>query len=111
METLDTIEWHRETWAKIARDNGWYSEPFFVQVWRTPSGRILDSVSSRILTADVVIDEPTEYGLFCSEWCVIDAYSNQLAPVLFTGTLTEYNRAIACQECGDELPETPFTGS
>lgn len=40
-----TIEQCRQFWAKIAKDNGWYKEPFFVQVWLDADGNVTDSVS------------------------------------------------------------------
>ena len=27
------IEKQRKVWSKVAKDNVWYKEPFFVQVW------------------------------------------------------------------------------
>jgi hypothetical protein len=49
------IEQARQLWARVAKANGWYSEPFFVQVWLTPDGELQDSVSTRALTQDHVI--------------------------------------------------------
>lgn len=55
------IEKHRDLWAKIAKDNGWYYEPFFVQVWIDPeTNEIYDSVSTRGFTQDHIIYEPEE---------------------------------------------------
>ena len=51
------IENQRKFWAKIARANNWYVEPFFVQVWVNESGDIVDSVSHIGLTEDIVIEE------------------------------------------------------
>jgi hypothetical protein len=48
------IESAREMWAGVARANGWYSEPFYVQVWINKRGEIVDSVATRALTSDVV---------------------------------------------------------
>lgn len=52
-----TIEEHREFWAKIARENGWYKEPFYVQVWVDSEGAITDSVSHRGMPQDIVVEE------------------------------------------------------
>lgn len=49
------IEHHREFWANIARANGWYQTPFYVQVWFGPDGAVHDSVASRGMSGDVVL--------------------------------------------------------
>ena len=55
----------RAFWANVAKENGWYSEPFHVQVFIDPkSGELYDSVASRALTRDVVVYESQEEG----EW-------------------------------------------
>jgi hypothetical protein len=51
----EQIEQARALWARVAKANGWYSEPFYVQVWLTPDGELQDSVSTRALTQDHVI--------------------------------------------------------
>ena len=48
------LEKHRRTWAKVARKRGWYTRPFFIQVWVDKAGNILDSVSFRGLARDIV---------------------------------------------------------
>lgn len=53
----DDIEKHRRFWAGIAKDNGWYKEPFFVQVWATPGGLVTDSVSFPSLEFDTVLQD------------------------------------------------------
>ena len=55
----NTIEAHRAFWADIARKNDWYQEPFYVQVWQDFDGTITDSVSTRELTQDWVIENDT----------------------------------------------------
>lgn len=55
-----TIEQCRQFWAKIAKENGWYKEPFFVQVWVDDDGNITDSVSHRGLNQDYVLNEEDE---------------------------------------------------
>lgn len=50
------IEDSRDFWAGIARTHGWYTEPFHVQVWFNPDGTVHDSVSTRALTQDIIID-------------------------------------------------------
>jgi len=57
MEVSQTeIEKHRAFWAKIAKANGWYFEPFHVQVWVDEVGNVTDSVSHIGLTEDIVIE-------------------------------------------------------
>ena len=51
------IEKCREFWADIAKVNGWYIEPFHVQVWVDENGNVTDSVSHIGLTEDIVIEE------------------------------------------------------
>lgn len=51
------IEKHRAFWAKIAKANGWYVEPFCVQVWIDKTGSVTDSVSHIGLTKDIVVEE------------------------------------------------------
>jgi len=52
-----TIEEYRKFWAKVAKENGWYKEPFYVQVWVDENGIITDSVSHRGMTEDIVVKE------------------------------------------------------
>ena len=51
------IEKHRAFWAKIAKENGWYVEPFNVLIWIDKTGNVTDSVSYIGLTKDFVIEE------------------------------------------------------
>jgi len=51
------IEKHRAFWAKIAKANGWYIDPFHIQVWADKDGNVTDSVSHIGLTEDIVIEE------------------------------------------------------
>jgi len=51
------IEKHRVFWARIAKANGWYTEPFHIQVWVDTDGKVTDSVSHIGLTEDIVIEE------------------------------------------------------
>lgn len=55
-----TIEQCRQFWADIAKKNGWYNEPFFVQVWLDADGNVSDSVSHQGLTQDYVLNEKDE---------------------------------------------------
>lgn len=51
------VDEHREFWADVAKKNGWYKEPFFVQVWVDDSGNVVDSVSYQGLSEDIVVAE------------------------------------------------------
>ena len=55
MNTNEIIESSREFWAKVAKENGWYKEPFYVQVWLNKDGSLNDSVSFANLTQDIII--------------------------------------------------------
>jgi hypothetical protein len=52
-----TIEQCRQFWAKVAKENGWYKEPFFVQVWIDSDGNVTDSVSHRGLECDLILND------------------------------------------------------
>ena len=54
-ETSQQIEHTRRLWAAIAKDHGWYKEPFYVQVWVNEYGNITDSVACRGMTQDIVV--------------------------------------------------------
>lgn len=55
---MKTIEEHRAFWANVAKENGWYTEPFYVQVWIDPdTEEIYDSVSTRDFTQDHIVRE------------------------------------------------------
>jgi hypothetical protein len=56
---MKDIETARAKWAGIARANGWYTEPFYVQIWVDEDGKITDSVSFQGLIGDRIL--PTEY--------------------------------------------------
>ncbi len=55
MATDDRIETARTFWANIAKQNGWYTEPFYVQVWLDKDGNVADSVSYQGMNEDIVI--------------------------------------------------------
>jgi hypothetical protein len=56
---MKTIEDARAFWATIARENDWYAEPFYVQVWNDTDGNIVDSVSFQGLTSDIILKDGT----------------------------------------------------
>lgn len=56
VSTEQQIEEHRKWWAKIAKENGWYTQPFFIQVWVDRDGEVADSVSYQGMTQDWVLD-------------------------------------------------------
>jgi hypothetical protein len=43
-KVANNIDAHRAFWANVAKENGWYREPFYVQVWQRPDGTITDSI-------------------------------------------------------------------
>ena len=52
------VEKQRQLWAKVAKENGWYEEPFYIQIWYDKdNGEVKDSVSTRGLTQDILIGE------------------------------------------------------
>jgi len=48
------IDTHREFWAQVAKENDWYVEPFYVHVWTDENDEIVDSVSYRGMSRDVI---------------------------------------------------------
>ena len=52
---MEIIETQREFWMRIAKDNGWYQSPFYVQVWMRRDGSVIDSVSYKGMTHDIVL--------------------------------------------------------
>lgn len=55
MSLKSKVEKARDFWSKVAKDNGWYEEPFYVQVWIDKGGEVLDSVSHRDMSRDFII--------------------------------------------------------
>ena len=53
------LEYNRNKWIAVARNNNWYVEPFFIKVW-VHNGEIVDAVSVRGLDKDYVIDATTD---------------------------------------------------
>lgn len=56
VSTEQQIEEHRKFWAKVAKENGWYKQPFFIQAWIDPDGEVADSVAYEGMTQDLFID-------------------------------------------------------
>ena len=57
---VESIESHKAFWTALAKQNGWYAEPFGVQFWMDDEGQVVDSVSWRGLTEDIIIRTATE---------------------------------------------------
>ena len=57
------------------------------------------------------MDKP-DNGIFCSEWCVVDAWDNQLIPTTFDMDDVE-EAFIECDYCTEQIAtHTPaFTGA
>lgn len=54
----EIIEEHRTVWAELAKKRGWYTEPFYVQIWVDEYGEVIDSVSYKGMTEDsIVVDD------------------------------------------------------
>jgi hypothetical protein len=51
----DEVENHREGWAKVAKEHGWHTDPFYVQFWVFTDGTIRDCVSFKGMTHDIFI--------------------------------------------------------
>jgi hypothetical protein len=49
------IETQRRLWVKVAKENDWYVNPFYIQIWVDKEGCITDSVSVRGLKRDYII--------------------------------------------------------
>ena len=52
---LETLEEAREFWSKIAKQHGWYKEPFYVQAWIRENGELDDCVSFQGLNQDIIL--------------------------------------------------------
>lgn len=50
-----TIEKARRFWTGVAKANGWYTRPFFVQVWLQKDGQAFNSVSFKGMTGDIIL--------------------------------------------------------
>lgn len=48
------IDTHREFWAQVAVEHDWYIKPFFVHVWIDENQEIIDSVSYKGMSRDVI---------------------------------------------------------
>ena len=52
---LEALEEAREFWSKIAKEHGWYKEPFYVQAWIHNDGSLDDCVSFQELDQDIIL--------------------------------------------------------
>lgn len=116
------IEKARAFWAKVAQENGWYAEPFFVQVWVDPTtGLVSDSVSSRDMTQDHVVWLKSDMCSYCDEENVFEEYEESCWKCVFTcercEQTTPYEKGMAydelCDDCGElvgSTPENPWKG-
>ena len=55
MVSKQDIEKARKFWAGIAKENGWYQEPFYVIVYVNQKNIVVDSLSNKTLLGDKVI--------------------------------------------------------
>jgi hypothetical protein len=54
---MSGIEEQRVLWSRVAKQNGWFTQPCFLIVWVGKDGEIQDSVSHHGLDRDYVIHE------------------------------------------------------
>jgi hypothetical protein len=99
---LDTA---RAFWADIARKNGWYSEPFYVQIWVGHDGTVSDSVAHKNMTKDIVITMTLEpFCAYCAEDHGYDGDGDGEA--VRVSNLIEYEGDTAyCYQCESTLDE------
>jgi hypothetical protein len=121
-EVAVDLDKSREFWAKVAKENGWYAEPFFVQVWADPDTKeVRDSVSTRTLTEDVVVWLKNELCSYCGDENVFEEYQESCWQCVFTcercEQTTPYEKGMAydelCDDCGvlvGSTPENPWKG-
>ena len=121
-EVAVDLEKSREFWAKVAKENGWYHEPFYVQVWVDPTTRIVsDSVSSREFSQDHIVWLKDEMCSYCDEENVFEDYNESCWKCVFTcercEQTTPYEKGMAhdelCDDCGvlvGSTPENPWKG-
>ena len=55
MSLKSKVEKARDFWSAVAKENGWYVEPFYVQVWIDKDGEVIDSLSHKDLPRDLII--------------------------------------------------------
>jgi hypothetical protein len=58
--SIKAIEEQRAEWAKVAKKYGWYTEPFYIQVWLHDDGTVQDSVSFKGIDKDYILDHVEE---------------------------------------------------
>ncbi len=56
MTTEEQIEKARGKWAKVAKEYGWYTDPFYIQVW-IQNGKVADAVAFKGMTKDIIIKD------------------------------------------------------
>jgi hypothetical protein len=84
---MKTIEEHRKIWANVAKEHGWYKEPFFIQVWVNPDGEITDSVSHPFMEHDYVVENELVQCEYCDNMIDADTAEEELD---------------MCMDCSDE---------
>ena len=52
---MSGLDLERQNWAAVAKQHGWYSEPFYVMAWVNDTGEIIDSVSYIGIDRDYVL--------------------------------------------------------
>ena len=54
------IEEARSTWANVAKQGNWYTEPFYVHVWINSDDEVIDAVSHKGMTKDIIEQDEDE---------------------------------------------------
>jgi len=54
---------HKARWMEVAKQNGWYAKPFFIQVWVDHDGNVTDSVAMRDMTSHLAFDDASDYPI------------------------------------------------
>lgn len=62
-----SIDRSRKIWIEVAKTHGWYSEPFYIQIWVGKLGTIQDSVAYKGLKGDIILSCKKEIVLIEGE--------------------------------------------
>lgn len=60
---INAFNEHHAYWMQVAKANGWYCEPFYIQVWVEHDGSIADSVAMRSMDSHIAIRADTDMFL------------------------------------------------
>ena len=60
-DTEDQIEKAREMWATLAKERGWYIDPFYIQAWVNEDGDVIDAVAFKGMTGDIILESDGDF--------------------------------------------------